>query len=51
MDAPADPQRYKVLPEPVDLESTVTTKDPDPVPDPEGGRNTDRDFLLRYGAL
>ncbi|MEJ7636315.1 hypothetical protein [Aeromicrobium sp.] len=43
--------RFSKLPERIRLEDTVTTSDTDPVPDPEGGRDTDRDFLIRYGAL
>ena len=46
-----DRDRFKQLPEPIRLEDTVTTSDTEPVPDPEGGRDTDRDFLIRYGAL
>jgi hypothetical protein len=46
-----DQDRFKRLPERVRLEDTVTTSDTEPVPDPEGGRDTDRDFLIRYGAL
>ncbi len=42
--------RYRHLPEPVHLEDTIATKDPDPAPDPNGGRDPDRDFMLRYGA-
>ena len=44
-------ERFKQLPEPVKLEDTITSQDVEPVPDPEGGRDTDRDFLIRYGAL
>ncbi|MBC7633062.1 hypothetical protein [Aeromicrobium sp.] len=45
------PPDYSVLPRRTRIEDTVTTSDTDPVPDPEGGRDTDRDFLIRYGAL
>lgn len=41
--------RFKHLPKRVRLEDTVTTSDTEPVPDPEAGRDTDRDFLIRYG--
>ncbi|MGH3447050.1 MAG: hypothetical protein ACRDQA_14425 [Nocardioidaceae bacterium] len=41
---------YKHLPEPVRLEETIATKESDPPPDPEMGRNTDREFMLRYAA-
>ena len=44
-----DDGRFSRLPEPVRLEDTVAETDTRPVPDPEGGRNTDRDFLVRYG--
>lgn len=30
---------FRVLPEPVLLEDTVTTRDPDPLPDPQAGLN------------
>jgi len=42
-------ERFSKLPEPVRLEDTVTSQDTDPVPDPERGRDTNRDFLVRYG--
>ncbi|WP_332642312.1 hypothetical protein [Aeromicrobium sp.] len=45
------PERFKHLPEPVKLEDTITSQDVEPVPDPEGGMDTDRAFLIRYGAL
>ena len=45
------PERFKKLPEPVRLEDTITSQDMEPVPDPEGGLDTDRQFLIRYGAL
>ena len=45
----SDSDRFKQLPKPVRLEDTVTTSDTDPVPDPDGGRDTERDFLIRYG--
>ncbi|MGH3457546.1 hypothetical protein [Aeromicrobium sp.] len=44
-----DTKRFKRLPAPVRLEDTVEESDTRPVPDPEGGRDTDRDFLFRYG--
>jgi hypothetical protein len=44
-----DKDRFKQLPKAVRLEDTITTSDTDPVPDPEGGRDTERDFLVRYG--
>ncbi len=49
---PADPAaRFRHLPEPVDLDATVATHETEPAPDPEGGRDPERDFMLRYGAL
>lgn len=41
--------RFKRLPAPVRPEDMVEESDTRPVPDPEAGRNTDRDFLIRYG--
>lgn len=43
--------RFTTLPPPVKLEDTITSQDMEPVPDPEGGIDTDRAFLIRYGAL
>jgi hypothetical protein len=43
-------QRFSRLPEPIRLENTVEETDMRVVPDPEGGRDTDRDFLIRYGV-
>ena len=45
----AESRRFTRLPAPVRLEDTVAEVDVRPVPDPEGGRDTDRDFLIRYG--
>lgn len=45
-----DPDRFKQLPPPVRLEDTVEVKDEAPVPDPDGGRNPDTDFMLKYGG-
>ena len=45
--APPTGDRYRKLPEPVDLEDTISTKDADPVPDPDLGRDPERDFMLR----
>ena len=51
-DATAEPasgsQRFKRLPERVRLEDTVETHDTNVARDPEGGRDTDRDFMIRY---
>lgn len=43
-------ERFRTLPLGVALESTIEVTDTSPVPDPEAGRNTDHDFLLRYLA-
>jgi len=43
-----DSQRFKRLPERVKLEDTIESKDTNVARDPEGGRDTDRDFLIRY---
>jgi hypothetical protein len=44
------PDRFKHLPEAVRLEDTVTTKDEVAHADPEAGRDTNRDFMLRYAG-
>lgn len=46
-----DPDRFRKLPSAVRLEDTITSQDVEPVPDPEAGHNTDRDFLIRYGLF
>jgi hypothetical protein len=46
----ADPDRFRHLPEPVRIEDTVTTKDEVAHADPEAGRDTNRDFMLRYAG-
>ncbi len=43
-----DAQRFKRLPERVKLEDTVESKDTNVARDPEGGRDTDRDFMFRH---
>jgi hypothetical protein len=40
--------RFRRLPEPIMLEATVASQEVEPAQDPEGGRNTDVDFLIRY---
>lgn len=44
-------ERFKELPKPIRLEDTIETFDVRPVPDPDGGRNPDQDFLIRYCLL
>lgn len=41
-------RRFSALPEPVALEDTVAEHDARPVADPQGGRDPERDFLLRH---
>lgn len=41
---------YDTLPEPVRLEDTIAESDTKDAPDPEGGRDTNRDWLVRYGV-
>jgi hypothetical protein len=39
------------LPEPVRIADTVTSQDVEPPPDPQGGRDTETDFMLRNAGL
>jgi hypothetical protein len=41
---------YRKLPEPVRLENTIATQDAAPPHDPDGDRNPERDFMLRYAG-
>lgn len=43
-------RRFTKLPEPVRLEDTVESQETDVARDPEGGRDTDRDFMIRYSG-
>jgi hypothetical protein len=43
-------QRFKHLPERIDPQDTIATQQTNPARDPEGGRDTDTEFTLRYGA-
>jgi hypothetical protein len=45
---PEPRDRWKHLPEPVSLEDTRETYDVEPAPDPTAGRDTERDFMLRW---
>ena len=49
-DPQTDTQRFKHLPEPIRLEDMVESQDTDAARDPEGGRDTDRDFMIRYSG-
>jgi hypothetical protein len=50
VEEPVGTARFLHLPEPIRPEDMVTTQVTEPPPDPEGGRNTETDFMLRYGA-
>ena len=39
--------RYSVLPEPVRLEDTIALVETVAAPDPNGGRDTETEFMLR----
>lgn len=43
-------ERYRRLPERVRLEDTIASQETAPAPDPDGGRNPNRDFMLRYAG-
>jgi hypothetical protein len=42
-------ERFRTLPPPPDPEQLSTTQDVSPGPDPEGDRNAENDWFLRYG--
>ena len=42
-------RRFARLPQPIRPEDMFEEVETRAVPDPEGGRDTDRDFLIRYG--
>ncbi len=44
----SDSQRFKWLPERIKVEDTVESHETNPARDPEGGRDTNRDFFIRY---
>ena len=46
-----DVNPFSRLPDPIRLEDTVEAVDTREIPDPEGGRDTDRDFTIRYGLF
>jgi hypothetical protein len=41
---------YSSLPKEIKLEDTIAGIESDPVPDPEAGRDAERDFMLRYSG-
>jgi hypothetical protein len=45
-----DPNRFKHLPKRVSPEDMVETTDTHVARDPESGRDTDRDFMIRYSG-
>jgi hypothetical protein len=45
---PDPTKRFTVLPSPIEIEDTLASQEVRDAPDPEAGRDTDRDFLLRY---
>lgn len=45
---PVATNRFAVLPTSIKLEDTIASHEIRDAPDPEAGRDTDRDFLLRY---
>lgn len=49
-DEPRPAVDYSHLPEPIALEDTITTQETTDAPDPTMGRDTETEFLLRYGA-
>lgn len=46
---PRDQRRFKRLPPRVDPRDLRTSQPVSPPRDAEGGRDTDRDFVIRYG--
>lgn len=42
-----DSERFRVLPEHVNLDDTIATQDTDPPPDPTMGRDAELAWLLR----
>lgn len=49
--APAQPSdRYRTLPPPIRVEDTIATHEAAPPPDPNAGRDPERDFMLRYAG-
>jgi hypothetical protein len=42
--------RWRTLPNPIGLQEMRTSQETVGAPDPDGGRNPERDFLLRYAG-
>lgn len=49
-DQPHDADGYRRLPEPIRLEDTITSQDVVEAPDPRMGRDTETEWLLKFGA-
>jgi hypothetical protein len=49
-DVEARREKYGQLPPLVRIEETITSQDTELARDPEGGRNTDQDFLIRHAG-
>jgi hypothetical protein len=45
----AGAERFRTLPPPPDPQDLTTAQAVEPGPDPEGGRNAENDWFLRYG--
>jgi hypothetical protein len=43
-------ERFRKLPDPIMLEDTISVFDPGPVPDPDGGKDPELLFVLRYAG-
>ena len=46
---PVDPAYFKRLPRQPKLRDTIASHPVTPAADPHGGRDTERDFVIRYG--
>lgn len=44
-------ERFKKLPKVIKVEDTIAQIDVRDAPDPDGGRNPDRDFLIRNAGF
>lgn len=48
---PGSGGRFARLPDPVDLDATITSAETYDAPDPDAGRDPHLDFTLRYAGL
>lgn len=46
----AGSERFKRLPEPVKVEDMVESQPAEPARDPDGGRDPERDFMIRWAG-